>query len=166
MKIQFFYTTGHSFTANNVVVYGESDMKRDTLVYQTRTFKGDISTIAEHEVPLFDLLYAVITGEFSDDGRGTTTIIHGTATKFDVQVQAAQLAKIVGEAHDEANAEEASKNFKAKEEKKFRLRQKKRFEDKMLSDERSEEVRLSDEFNKSANDAVGLVKKVGKAAHK
>lgn len=174
MKIQFFYASGHSFTANNVTSYGEADDDSSIIVYETESARGDIYTIAQHQVPTFDLLFAVVSpqhGELPAEGDiHTTTIIHGRATKFDIGVAAAQMAQIIGEAQDEANADEAHLNWKAKEFAKYRERQKRRHQEaaaaEAANDERSIEQRVADQFNEEVGDMLPLIKKVINAVNK
>lgn len=168
MKIQFFYVTGHSFTANNVVSYGEDAEDAGIIIYETETFKGDIRTVATHEVPTFDLLFAVVTpqnGELPQEGEiHTTTIIHGRAGKFDIAVAAKQMAEIIGEAHAEAIEDNDFMEWKKVEEVKYRARQKRRHLEASAAqaelDERTTEQRVADDFNKEVDDLLPLVKKV------
>lgn len=168
MKIQFFYVTGHSFTANNVTSYGEDDDDSSIIVYETETFNGDIRTVAQHEVPTFDLLFAVVSPQFGElpvEGDiHTTTIIHGRAGKFDIAVAAKQMAEIIGEAHAEAIADNEHMDWKKAEEVKYRARQKRRHleasEAAAELDQRTTEQRAADNFNKEVDDLLPLVKKV------
>lgn len=166
MKIQFFYTTGHTFTANNVVSYGEHESIPDLMVYETHTFNGDVEVIAHHQVPMFDLMFAVVTpqyGELPYEGGDiyTTVIIHGRADKFDIAVHAKQMAEIIGEAQVEAQEDEDHLNWKAHELVKYRARQKQRQQEKMErlaeEDDRSAEQKANDEFIESANIAAKIV---------
>lgn len=168
MKIEFFYTTGHSFTANNVTSYGEDGEDSGIIIYETETFKGDIRTVATHEVPIFDLLFAIVSpqnGELPEEGEiHTTTIIHGRASKFDIAVAAKQMAEIIGEAHDEANEDNNFIEWKKKEHAKYRERQKRRHleasEAAAALDERTAEERIAQQFNEEVNEILPLVKRV------
>ena len=128
MKIQFFYTSGHTFTATNVTSYGEIDA--ETMQYSTESYRGDIRTVADHEVPMFDLLFAIVTpshGELPAEGEiHTSVIIHGRASKFDITVAPQQAQEIIDEAHEEALIEERHLNWKEKEKAAYRARQKAR----------------------------------------
>lgn len=168
MKIQFFYVTGHSFTANNVTSYGESEEDPSVIVYETETFQGDVRTVANHEVPTFDLLFAIVSpqhGEMPEEGEiHITTIIHGRASKFDIAVAAKQMAEIIGEAQEEAIADNKHMDWKKAEEVKYRARQKRRAlaaaEDAEAQDQRTSEQRAEDEFNKQVDEILPLVKRV------
>lgn len=175
MKIQFFYETGHSFTANNVTSYGEDAEDSNVIVYETESVKGDIHTFAQHCVPIFDLLFAVVTpqyGELPKDGGTifTTTIIHGRASKFDIAVAAKQFAEIVAEAQAEAIDDNNFLDWKANENAKYRARQKRRFQEASDAaadlDERSIEQRVADDFNEEVKEILPLVKKVAEARTK
>ena len=168
MKIQFFYTTGHSFTANNVTSYGEDGSDSSVILYETENFKGDIRSVTQHEVPTFDLLFAIVSpqeGELPEEGEiHTTTIIHGRASKFDIAVAAKQMAEIIGEAHAEAKADNDFIDWKKKENVKYRERQKRRHLEAVTAaeelDERSNEERVAQQFNEEVNEILPLVKRV------
>lgn len=128
MKIQFFYSSGHSFTATNVVNYGELDP--ENMYYETVSYRGDVRSEARHEVPMFDLLFAVVTPSANEaplhGSIHTSVIIHGLATKFDINVAPAQMVQIVDDAHEEALSDERHRVWKEEEAAKYRARQKAR----------------------------------------
>ena len=156
MKIQFFYTSGHSFTATNVVSYGEAEDDSGIIVYKTESYRGDICTVAEHQVPTFDLLIAIVSpqhGELPEEGEiHTTTIIHGRASKFDIAVAVAQMKEIIGEAHQEAIIEEKRRVFREEEHAKYRARRK---------EARQKAIQIQDnEFVRSAAAAAKMIDEV------
>lgn len=133
MKIQFFYTSGHTFTATNVLNYGSnaSDDHGTEIVYTTERLRGDVWVTEVSHVPTHDLMYAIITPAHDDTTDAgevmQSVIIHGRATKFDVSVQKKQMDEIIAEAHDEAISDEKYNAWKKHENAKYRARRKKLF---------------------------------------
>jgi hypothetical protein len=172
MKAQFFYTSGHTFTASGVQKiepFECEDTGEIYISYETESIKADVCSRSEHEVPAFDVLFVIVTPDAEDlaqakaEGRMLTTfIIHGAANKFDIQVEAKEMSRIVAVAQDEAIVQNKILDHKASEQSKYRARQKRRHEERMdamiEADARTAEQKVADAFNESAEEATKFIK--------
>lgn len=120
VKVQFVFASGHTYTANNVLLV---DWDETTVKYvNVKGNDTDSVSISAHAVSKDDLVYALVI----DDIDGSTNIIHGLVNRFDVNPTEKLQKALMTAAHDAALAEERNRKWKQKETAKYHKRKKQR----------------------------------------
>lgn len=130
-KIEFFYTHGHSYTANGVDPTTISH-NVEVIKYANITNKEslDIEIVGLVTVQKHDLKFAII--HYGDDSEyaGCTTILHGLVGKFDILATFAEAEKIRKLEAEERETQERIAYKRQREAEKYVVRRQKRSADR------------------------------------
>lgn len=124
-KIEFYFTHGHTFTATGVTNISVLPSIEE-LSYNSITVKDDIVIESKHTLSMHDLRFAVVNHGPDSPEFGTSTIIHGLQSKFDVHPTYEEVQKVSAFESAELNVVASLKRKREKEAQKFVSRRAKR----------------------------------------